>query len=651
MTRSLQVGTLVRFGPYEVNLESGDLRKLGCRVLLQPKSFLVLRSLLGRPGELVTREELKAQLWPGNTFVEFDSSLNVAVRRLRQALCDEAQNPVYIQTDPRHGYRFVGPVETPYHYGATAPDIDPTAPSWFHLQEPVSGSFGSRYAPDSGALGVPRLISPRWTWNSWKAIVPALALLVALAIGILWRSHDLLRRSSAPSTPSIAVLPFVDDSPEKNQQYFSDGLAEELLNELAKTPELRVAARTSSFQFKPGSADLHAVGEKLNVATVLEGTVRKAGNRIRISAELINVHNGFQLWSSSYERDLGDVFAVQEEIARAVSAELKVKLLSHSPSAATPQSTSTDAYNDYLQGRYFSERRTRTDLERASNYYEQAIRLDPNYAPAWSGLAWVRLRQANAGYEANFEKGSRLAREAAEKALKLNPGLAEPYAALGWIQRSHDWDWSAANASFQKALALEPRNTIVLLGASRLAASLGRLQEALALNRRAVELDPLSVTAHIYLGLHAYCAGQMDLSVEAYRKALEINPDDPDAHYLLSLVDLQRSEPAQALAELAKENRELERWVGESLAYDALGRRQDSDRILAKIIATSAQEAAYQIAEVYAFRGQTDLAFHWLERAWSQRDMGLPGFQNDPLIKSLHADPRFAVFLKKMNVD
>lgn len=641
---------MVRFGPYQVNLESGDLRKLGCRVLLQPKSFLVLRALLEHPGELVTREELKVQLWPANTFVEFESSLNVAVRRLRQALCDEAQKPIYIQTEPRRGYRFVGVVETRDQPVASAGDTISTAPPPFRLHEPVLETHRPADAPESGEL-VPTFAPQRWTWNLWKPVVAASVLLVLLLIGILWRNHNLVPRAVPPSTPSIAVLPFVDDSPEKNQQYFSDGLAEELLNELAKTPELRVAARTSSFQFKPGGADPHVVGEKLNVATVLEGTVRKAGNRIRISAELINAQDGFQLWSGSYERDLNDVFAVQEEIARAVSAELKVKLLNHGPSAETPQSTSTDAYNDYLQGRYFSERRTRTDLERAANYYEQAINLDPNYAPAWSGLAWVRLRQANAGYEGNFEKGSRLAREAAENALKLNPGLAEPYAALGWIQRSHDWDWPAAAASFQKALALEPGNTIVLLGASRLAASLGHMQDALALNRRAVELDPLSVTAHIYLGLHAYCSGQMDLAAEAYRKALEINPDDPDAHYLLSLVHLQRAEPAQALAELAKENRELETWVGQSLAYDALGRRRESDKVLAKIIATSAPEAAYQIAEVYAFRGQADPAFHWLDRAWSQRDMGLPGFQNDPLLKNLRADSRYAAFLKKMNVN
>ena len=648
MSGSLQVDGLIRFGPYEVNLESGDLRKLGCRVRLQPKSFLVLRALLQRPGELVTREQLKAQLWPADTFVEFESSLNVAVRRLRQALCDEAHNPVYIETEPRRGYRFVGTLEAEpvaETVGPRTPSLPPVPSSDLERWEYPGADFHGNGAADAppGAL--------QGTGLSWGRVALALlAAVVLLASGLLWMDRRRARAEVNPPIRSIAVLPFVDVSPEKNQQYFSEGLSEELLNELAKTPELRVAARTSSFRFPAGSTDLRTVGAKLNVATVLEGTVRRAGNRIRITAELINAQDGYQLWSGSYERDVNDVFAVQDEIARAVSSELKVKLLSQGAKQATPQSTSTDAYNDYLQGRYFSERRTEGDLARAANYYQQSIKLDPNYAPAWSGLAWVYLRQATSGYGGGFEEGSRLARQAAERALQLNPGQAEPYAALGWIQWSHDWNWAAADKSFQTALALEPNNTIVLLGASQLAATLGRLQDALALNHRAVELDPLSVTAHIYLGLHAYYAGQLEVAANAYRKALEINPDDPDAHYLLSLVHLQRAQPAQALAELTHENRDLERWVGQVLAFDALGRRQEANALLARITANSAREAAYQIAEVYAYRGEMGPAFQWLERAWSQRDMGLPGFQNDPLLKGLRGDPRYAAFLKNMQL-
>ena len=336
-------------------------------------------------------------------------------------------------------------------------------------------------------------------------------------------------------------MPFVDTSPGKTQEYFSDGLAEELLSELAKTPGLRVAARTSSFQFKSQDADLRTIGQKLNVATVLEGSVSTDGNRVRIAADLINVENGFQLWSGSYERNLNDVFAVQDEIAHSVASELKVKLLSNGAPAAVARSMNSDAYSDYLQGRFFYERRTESDLEKAASYFEQAIKLDPTYARAWSGLAWARMSQADSAYGVSFEQGYRLAREAAEKALQLDPNLAEAYAAIGRIKRTHDWNWVGADASFQQAIALEPQNATALMGASSLAASLGRFGDAVELGRRAVSLDPLSVIAHVALGMRAYYAGEQELAISSYQKALELNPGDPTAHYLLSLVYLAQS--------------------------------------------------------------------------------------------------------------
>jgi len=451
------------------------------------------------------------------------------------------------------------------------------------------------------------------------------------------------------STPSIAVLPFVDSSPGKTQEYFSDGLAEELLNELAKTPGLRVAARTSSFQFKGKDVDLRSIGQKLNVAAVLEGSVRTDGNRVRIAAELVNVNNGFQLWSDSYERSLNDVFAVQDEIARSVAAELKVKLLNNGVQTAAVRSTSTDAYNDYLQGRFFYERRTQEDLKKATSYFEQAIRLDPNYAQAWSALAWARMSQADSVYGFSFEQGYWLARAAAEKALQLNPSLSEAHAAMGRIKRTYDWDWTGADASFQKAIALEPQNPIALMGASSLAASLGRLSDAVAISRRAVELDPLSVIAHISLGMHAYYAGQPEVAIAAYRKALELNPGDPSVHYLLGLVYLAQSKPQQALAQVDQQ-RGAARYVGEALVQTSLGHKLQADAALKTLVSDFRDEASYQIAEVYAFRGDLDRAFQWLELARAKKDAGLSAILGDPLLKNLSGDPRYQAFLKKMRL-
>ena len=439
-------------------------------------------------------------------------------------------------------------------------------------------------------------------------------------------------------------------SPEKNQQYFSDGLAEELLNHLAKTPGLRVAARTSSFQFRDQSADHAGIGRKLDVATILEGSVRKEGKRVRISAELVKADDGFQLWSNTYDRDLNDVFAVQDDIARAITGELKLRLLNTHSTDVPQRGISPEAYNAYLQGRYFYERRTHDDLNRAYDYFQQAVKLDPNYARAWSALAWVLIARAENAEGASFEQGYRDGRMAAERALQLDPGLAEAHAAIGRIKRGYDWDWAGADAAFQKALALEPQNSAVLLGASSLQASLGHIDDAVALNRRAVEIDPLSVVAHVSLGMHAYYAGHQDQAIDAFQKSLAISPEGPEAHYLLGLVYLARSQPQQALAEFGKIPAGSERSVGEALAYSALGRKTEADAALQKLINDYHEQAAYQIAEVYAFRGEADHAFQWLELARAHRDAGLASVKGDPLLKNLYKDPRYAAFVKKMGL-
>ncbi|MGA2904242.1 MAG: tetratricopeptide repeat protein, partial [Candidatus Korobacteraceae bacterium] len=311
---------------------------------------------------------------------------------------------------------------------------------------------------------------------------------------------------------------------------------------------------------------------------------------------------------------------------------------------------SAEAYNAYLQGRYFYERRTHDDLSRAYEYFQQAVKLDPAYARGWSALAWVLIARGENAEGASFEEGYRDAMMAAERALQLDPGLAEAHAAIGRIKRSYDWDWAGADAAFQKALALEPQNSVVLLGASSLQASLGRFDEAVALNRRAVEIDPLSVVAHVSLGMHAYYAGQQGLAIDAYQKALAISPDGPEAHYLLGLVYLAQSKPQQALAEFEKNHPNSERTVGQALAYSALGRKTEADAALQQLINNYHEQAAYQIAEVYAFRGDVDRAFEWLGIARSHKDAGLAAIKGDPLLKNLYHDPRFPAFLRKMGL-
>jgi TolB-like protein/DNA-binding winged helix-turn-helix (wHTH) protein/cytochrome c-type biogenesis protein CcmH/NrfG len=628
------VPEIVRFGPYQLNLKSGDLRKFGYRIKLQPKSFLVLKALLEARGAVVTREELKAHLWPEDTFVEFESSLNVAVRRLRDALSDEAQSPVYIETVPRCGYRFIG----------TAEFTDVAA-------VPVSTKIREITAAELGratAMHIPEAVPQSWwTSRAWPALAVAATFVFLTVTGVLlWKTPTSVR--SAPLASSIAVLPFADMSADRNQNYFSDGLAEDLLNDLARTPGLRVAARTSSFQFRDKGADLAEIGKKLGVATILEGSVQKQGDRVRISAELVKAEDGFQLWSGKYDRNLNDVFAVQDEIARAITGELKVRLLRADGESVPPRATNPAAYNAYLQGRYYYERRTANDIDLAYQYFQQAVRLDPNYARGWSALAWAGIARTEEG--PSFAEGYRDAMSAAQRALQLDPGLAEAHAAVGRIERSFDWDWAGANAAFQKALALEPQNSVVLLGASSLQASLGNFEAAIALNRRAVEIDPLSVTAHLSMGMHAYYGGHPAMAMDAFQKALAISPNAPAAHYLLGLVYLATSHSQQALAEFERDPVGSERTVGEALAYYALGHQPEADAALHQLLTGYRSQAAFQIAEVYAYRDEPDSAMQWLEVARAHKDAGLAAIKGDPLLKTLEGDARFTTFLQSIGL-
>ncbi|HEX8925318.1 MAG TPA: protein kinase [Terriglobales bacterium] len=487
----------------------------------------------------------------------------------------------------------------------------------------------------------------RRMWQLTALVIVALLTVIA----IFWVVRHEVSTSAPPGNyaASIAVLPFVDMSPEKNQEYFSDGLSEELLNALAKIPELRVTARTSSFQFKGKNEDLRAVGKKLNVATILEGSVRKEAGRVRITAQLIKTSDGFHLWSETYDRKLDDVFAVQEEIAKSVASSLKLTLLSDKGSAPAAHAGNGEAYNAYLQGRYFFERRTKADLEKAVKYYLQAVKGDPNNATFWTGLAWTYGIQAGGGYVPG-EEGYRNAREAAQKALALNSQMADAHAVMGWIQTSYDWDWSGADASFKKALALEPGNATVVREAAFLFAALGRFNEAIELNQRAVELDPLNASNYLTLGIVYYYAGYMHEAQSTLSKALELNAERPFAHAFLARLYLAQSLPQQALGEVEREPDALFRLHGLALVYHALGQNYESERAANDFIHDYGNDAAFQVAEIYAYRGQTDRAFEWLEKAYAQRDSGLAQMIGDPLLKSLQIDPRYAAFVRKLHL-
>ncbi len=480
-----------------------------------------------------------------------------------------------------------------------------------------------------------------------RASLVALAALVAVLLGgIFWNRRA--AGKSSPVTESIAVLPFLNLSSDKDQEYFSDGLAEELLNGLSRIPNLRVTGRTSSFQFRGKTTDSRAIGQKLNVAMLLEGSVRRQGSRLRITAQLIKAADGFQVWSEVYDRQLNDLLSTQEEIARAVTGALQVTLLGGAP-VQSGASRNPEAYNAYLQAQYFSHARSKEGLEKAAAYYQQATLLDPRYALAWTMLGSVRANQA-AKADLPLAEGYRVGREFVERALALDPNLGMAHAVMGWIQLTYDWDWPAADASLKRALALEPGDALAIENNAALDKTLGRFDQAVELLQRAIAVDPLDADNYYNLALTLSHAGRQAEAIAAAGKTLEISPDYAAVHVALAVSYLAQSRPQEALREVQSEKNVAWRLVGFPLVYYALGEKKEADAALADLVAKLPTDAAYQIAEAYAFRGEANPAFQWLDRAFSQRDGGLTEIKGDPLMKGLEHDPRYPAFLKKMRL-
>jgi TolB-like protein/class 3 adenylate cyclase/Tfp pilus assembly protein PilF len=464
------------------------------------------------------------------------------------------------------------------------------------------------------------------------------------------------------TVPSIAVLPFTDLSSEKDQGYFADGLAEELLNVLSQIRGLRVASRTSAFSFKGSGVDIPTIARKLNVATALEGSVRKAGNRARIATKLIRAATDSLLWSQTYDRELGDIFAIQDDIAQAVVAELRAALLGAKQDtltsaqvkaevlvAAKGRGNNADAYQLYLQGRFFVDRFTRDDTARGIEYYRKAVAVDPEYALAWAWLARAYADQAAYAWApagTAFER----ARQAAELALQLNPDLAEGHAALGFVRFAHDRNWRGADASFQRALELAPGNALVLRNAAILAACLGRQSESIALVRRAATLDPLSVPVQHLLGHRCLYAGFLDEAEAAFRKTLELNPQGNFTHYWLGMTHLARGQREEALKEFKQEQNEVFMLLGRTVGEHALGSASEAQAALEKLIDKHADSGAFQIAEGYARLGDADRAFEWLERADAMGDPGLVEVKATVHLRGLHNDDRWPKFLARVGL-
>jgi adenylate cyclase len=494
-------------------------------------------------------------------------------------------------------------------------------------------------------------------------IAAAIVLLIALGVGLFLFAHR--SRQTGPgiaaneagasaNNKSIAVLPFVDLSQGKDQEYFCDGISEEILDALAKVEGLRVVARTSAFSFKGKNADVSEIAQKLNVRNVLEGSLRRDGNRIRISAQLIDTRDGFHLWSETYERELQDVFAMQDEITRAIVNALKIKLAVALPGHKKPN---TEAYDLYLKGRYFLNRKNEADARRAIDYFEQALAKDPNDAPAYAGLADSYSSFVFPLGVVTPREAMPKAKEAAQRALAIDNALGEAHASLAYIAFFYDWDWAAAERGFKRALELNPNNADTHHWYSHFLMGQGRIEESLIQSKRALELSPFDILFNIHLGWHYFYARQYDQALEQIEKTVEMDKNFAQTYPWLGLILEQKGRYAEAIA--AFQNAIKLFPGGSSIAeaelahtYAASGNREEAQKIVAELqeLAKTKYVSSFQIAAIYTGLGEKDQAFAWLEKAQEERSDGLVNLKAEQRFDSLRSDPRFKDLARRMGL-
>ena len=524
-----------------------------------------------------------------------------------------------------------------------------TAASLGHFEFKNVGKSMEVFALTNEGLSVPKrnkMEGKLKKKNLQKRNIIAALSFILLIVAAFFIYKNFFVKNDKVADKSIAVLPFVDMSAGKDQEYFSDGLSEELLNLLTKIPELKVIGRTSSFSFKGKNEDLRSIAQKLGVAHLLEGSVRKDGNKIRVTAQLIKADDGSQLWSENYDRDLEGLFKLQDEIAGAVVKQLKLKLLAI---PSTTASSNIEVYNLILQGNYFYDKLDKENVAKAIDFYNQALAIDSNDARAWGKLANAISRQSWQNY-VDQNTGYERARHAALKAISEDSTLAVGYLELADIKLYHDFDWRGAEQGYQKALSLEPGNSEIIYGIGDLYQGLGRLEEAVSYTKQTIVLDPLKPLYYLNLGSVQTYAGQLNEGVLSYKKALDVDPRFQRAHMYQGRNYLLLGKTDLALKEMQQENNELFKTFGLALAYHALDRKKEADETLKKFIEKYQNNWPYLIAELHAFRNEKDEAFVWLEKAYNKKDSWLYWLKGDPLLKNLKSDNRHKAFLNKMNL-
>jgi TolB-like protein/DNA-binding winged helix-turn-helix (wHTH) protein/Flp pilus assembly protein TadD len=641
MPEDRQVRRRLRFGVFELDLRAGELRKRGLRVRLQEQPFQVLTMLLENRGEVVTREELQKKLWPADTFVDFDHGLNKAINKIREALSDSAESPRFVETVARRGYRFIAEVGVSDAAPARSPEFagDPPTPAEAPGRPDVTEK-----------IAVPRRVLPPSL--PWKIAGCVLLLLVAALA--TWKLRSWNR--PAPVIRSLAVLPFESLSSDPSQDYFADGMTDELISDLGQISALRVISRTSVMGYKRARKPLPQIARELKVDAVVEGTVLRSGDHVRITAQLIEASADKHLWSNSYEGELQDTLALQNNVARAIADQIRISLNPQEQAALrNAKVVNPKAYVSYLKGRYFWNKRTTDGLKVAMAYFKQAIEEDPKYAQAYSGLADTYALLGDWQYAVMTPKEALpKAKAAAIKALELDLALGEAHNSLAFCLDAFDWDFDAAGKEFRRAIELNPGYATAHHWYAWHLALLHRYDEALAEMRRAESLDPLSLVINADLAELLALAHSYDESIQQSRKTIEMDPNFGLAHNHLGQAYLQKHLNDQAVEELQK----AVQLSGGSptciaslaRAYVASGKRSEAEKLLSELKKRSnpSHSLASEIAVIYAALGDTDQAMTWLKKGYEERFN--PGVLLRPGLDPLRTDPRFEELVRRIGL-
>jgi TolB-like protein/DNA-binding winged helix-turn-helix (wHTH) protein/Flp pilus assembly protein TadD len=643
----------IRFGVYEVDLRNSELRKQGRKIRLQEQPCRILAILLEQPGEVVTREELRKRLWSDDTFVDFDHSLNTAIMRLREALSDSSENPRFIETLPRHGYRFIAPVEE------LTPAAEKPGPPIFPASD--LQNYIGKTPQSSAASQVPVEQRPerRKTTATRSVILTCVLVVIVLAVVKLASRQmrsDKTTSLHADQIKSLVVLPFENLSGDQDQQYFTDGMTDELIANLAKIRSLRVISRTSAMGYKGTHKTLSEIARDLNVDALVEGTVLRSGNRVRITAELVQVATDRHLWADTYESPVGDILSLQSQVASAIVNEIKINLTPEEQQRlANARPVSADSYEDYLKGRYYWNKRSEEGLTKAIEYFQLATQKDPHSAIAFAGLAdcYSIIGSAIVGSVPTQEVAPK-ARAAALRALELDNSLAEAQTSLATVQFNYDWNWAAAATGFQRSIELNPSYATAYQRYSLYLIAMGRTRESLAEMNRARDLDPLSISMNFSLGWRLYMARQYGLAVQQLSNTLEMDPNFALARMVLGQSYEQQGAYKEAITELQKAvsiSHDSPSMLGSlGHAYGVAGRKNEADETLDHLVRLSKNEyvSPFYVSIVYAGLHENDKAMDWLEKAYEDRSNAIIFLKVDPDFDGLRSDPRFQALLHRL---